>query len=96
VEVFGVLRDDEVVVFAVDEEGGDVGLLYVPANGVEGLDAELMLSEEPDTFSLMVDLRKLMAIPLKRESPPPCFSASYLDSFSRLEKGESNTRQPIS
>ncbi len=44
----------------------------------------------------MVDLMKDKAIPLKIDSPPPCLSANYLESFSRLENGESRTRQPIS
>lgn len=44
----------------------------------------------------MVDFKKLRAIPLKIDSPPPCFSASSFESFYKLEKGESRTRQPIS
>jgi len=42
-----------------------------------------------------VDFKKDKAIPLKIESPPPCFSASYLDNFSKFEKGESSTKHPI-
>lgn len=43
----------------------------------------------------MVDLTKDNAIPLKIDKPPPCFSANYLESFYRLENGESRTKQPI-
>ncbi len=54
-----------------------------------------MLNKRNLTLSLMVDLTKDNAIPLKMDKPPPCFSANYLESFYRLENGESRTKQPI-
>ena len=65
------------------------------ANWIKIFKAEIMLNLKGFTFSLIVDLRKLSAIPLKNESFPPCLSANYLDSFSKLLKGESRTTQPI-
>lgn len=87
--------NDEYIVFSVDEKGRDVGVFDV-GNRVQLLNAKVMLNVRKGTLSLMVDLMNESAIPLKMESPPPCFSASYFESFSRLEKGESSTTQPIS
>ena len=55
-----------------------------------------MLNTSRLTFSLIVDFKKDKAIPLKIDKPPPCFYASSFESFSRLEKGESSTKHPIS
>lgn len=96
VEVPGVLGDDEVIVLAVDEEGWDEGLLDVLSDRVQVLDIEVVLHQTSSTLSFIVDFKKLRAIPLKIDSPPPCFSASYFESFSRFEKGESKTTHPIS
>ena len=87
--------DDEVVIFAVDEKCWNIGLLDVLSDRVQILNIEIVLHITCCTFYFMVDLRKLRAIPLKIERPPPCFYASYFDNFSRLEKGESRTRHPI-
>ena len=44
VELFGVVGRDEVVFLAVDEEGRNVGLLDVFSDGVQMLDAEIVLT----------------------------------------------------
>ena len=80
-EIDRVLRNDEIVVLSVNEESWDVGLFDVISDRVEVLDAELVLTQQRNTFYLMVDLRKLRAIPLNIDKPPPCFSASSFDSF---------------
>lgn len=94
-QFFRVFGHDEDVVLAVDEKSRNVGVLDV-RNWVQLLNAEVVLNVRKATLSLMVDLMKERAMPLKIESPPPCFSASSFESFSRLEKGESSTTQPIS
>ena len=96
VEVLGMLWDYEVIFDAVNEKGWNVGLFDMVSDGIQSFYIEIMLIIKGDTFYWMVDFRKLRAMPLKTESPPPCFSASYLDSFYKLEKGESSTKQPIS
>ena len=87
--------NDEIVIFAVDEECWNIGLFDVLSDRVQILNVKIVLHTNIFTFYLMVDLRKLRAIPLKIERPPPCFYASYFDSFYRLEKGESRTKHPI-
>jgi hypothetical protein len=44
VELFGVVGRDEVVFLAVNEEGRDVGLLDVISDGIQMLDAEVVLT----------------------------------------------------
>jgi hypothetical protein len=94
-QVLRMLGDDEVIVLPVDEESRDEGLLDV-VNWIQFFDVEVMLDMQGFTLSLMVDLMKDKAIPLKIDSPPPCRSANSRESFSRFEKGESRTTQPIS
>lgn len=43
VEIFRVVGQDELVLQAVDEEGGDVGLAHVVADGVQVFDVEVVL-----------------------------------------------------
>ena len=87
---------NEIVFFAVDEESRDKGFLYMLSDWVQVFNVKVMLNRLQITLSFMVDFTKLKAIPLKTDSPPPCFSASYFDSFYKFEKGESKTTQPIS
>lgn len=90
-----MLGNYEDIIFAVNEKSRDVGVLDV-GNWVQLLNTKVMLNVREDTLSLMVDLINESAIPLKIDNPPPCFSASSFESFSRLEKGESSTTHPIS
>jgi len=71
VEILGMFGNNEIVLFAMYEEGRDESLLYMLANGVQILDVKVMLSDPRSTLSLMVDLTKLRAMPLNMESPPP-------------------------
>ena len=90
-----MLGDDEVIVLAVYEEGRNEGILDV-LDGVQLFNIEVVLPRGGFTFSFMVDSMKDSAIPLNTDSLPPCLSANYFDSFSKLEKGESRTTHPIS
>ena len=48
-----------------------------------------------NTFYFIVLDKRLNAIPENAESPVTYFCASYLQSTSKLENGESSTKQPI-
>ena len=65
----------------MNEKCWNIGLLHVSSNGVEIFYVKVVLDMRDLTFYLIVDFRKLIAIPLKIDKPPPCFSASYLESF---------------
>lgn len=90
-----MLGNYEDIILSVNKESRDVGVLDV-RNWVQLFNTKVVLNVRKATLSLMVDLMNESAIPLKIDSPPPCFSASSFESFSRLEKGESSTTHPIS
>lgn len=94
VKFISVMGEDEVVVFGCDEEGRDIGIFDV-FNRTDIFDIEGILSYTQFTFSLMVFDRKVRAIPEKAAMPLTYFFASYLQRSSRLENGESRTKQPI-
>ena len=88
--------NNEIVLLSMDEKDWNVSFSHVPADWIQILNVEAVLSADLCTLSLIVDLMNIRAIPLKIESPPPCFSARSLLNFYRLLKGESHTMQPIS
>ena len=65
--------DNEIVIFTVNKESWYICLFHVFADRIKVFNFEVVLRIIDLTFSLMVDLRKLMAMPLKMEKPPPCF-----------------------
>jgi hypothetical protein len=86
---------NKIVIFSMYEKRRNESILNV-SDGVQFFNIEIVLHIMGITLSLMVDLMRESAMPLKMASPPPCFSANSLESLSRFAKGESNTRHPIS
>ena len=64
-------------------------------NGVNVFNVKIVLLYEEYTFSLMVFDMNVSAMPEKVDNPPAYFLASSLHKTSKLEKGESKTKQPI-
>ena len=94
-EILGMTRYDEVVLLSVDKKSRNICIFHMIANWIQIFYIESMLNKYNNTLSLIVDFKKLKAIPLNTDSPPPCFYANYFDNFYKLEKGESRTKHPI-
>jgi hypothetical protein len=94
-KVLRMFGNNENIVLSMNKECRNISILHM-SNWIEIFNVKMVLDKAIYTFYWIVDLTKEIAIPLKIESPPPYFSASYFESFSRLVKGESKTTQPIS
>ena len=94
IQFLGVFGKNKIIIFGMDEKGGNECILNV-FDRIQCLDIKIVLNKPEVTFYLMVDLTNESAIPLKTANFPPCLSANSFDSVSKLEKGESRTRHPI-
>jgi len=88
--------DNEYVIDAMNKESRNICLFDMFSNGIYLFYVKIVLNNCIFTLSFIVDFKNDNAIPLKNEKPPPCFSASYLHNFYKLENGESSTTHPIS
>ena len=94
-EFVSVMRQNKIIVFGSYEQGGNESFLNV-LQRIDIFDVEMILRIRLYTFYLIVFDKKVRAIPENADKLLTYFFASSLQRSSKLLKGESSTKHPIS